>query len=127
MTGPATRRRNREDEQQLNVWQWVPPAPTGDLKKDLIAIMQDMARQRDAFGVTPGEAIWKYEETTGKRVGGEPRATKQDEQRQTAWLGRLGIMAGLKSTRDTRPSPVKRHHGHRHTVYVWPSIRDIQR
>jgi hypothetical protein len=120
-------RKPREDDAQLNVWSYIPPAPTGDLKRDLIAVMQDMAREKDAWGVTPGEAIERYERATGKRVGGEPRETKDKEQRQTAWLGRLGKLAGLVATKEVRPSPVKRHHGHRHTVYVHPSIRDVQR
>ena len=123
----STARKRREDDSQLNVWQFVAPAPTGDLRKDLIALIQDMARQKDTFGVTIGECVFRYEETTGKRVGGEPRATKQEEQRQTSWLARVPKEAGLKPIDQFRRSPVSRHHGSLHRVYVWPSIRDVQR
>ena len=125
MTAPA--RARTQDSAQISVWDFIPPAPTDDVRHDLVELMKVMARQRDAFGVTPGEVVARYEETTGRVVGGEHRPTKEEEQRQTSWLGSLGRLAGLKATKDVRPSPVKRHHGHRHTVYVWPSIRDIQR
>jgi hypothetical protein len=123
----STARKRREDDSQMNVWEFVAPAPTGDLRADLVELMKVMARQRDLFGVTIGECVYKYEEETGRRVGGEPRATKQEEQRQTSWLARVPKIAGLKATGDFRRSPVKRHHGSLHRVYCWPSIRDVQR
>lgn len=120
-------RKPREDEAQLNVWQFIAPAPTSDVCHDLVELMKVLARQRVSFGVTIGETVKKYEDDTGRRVGGEPRATKAEEQRQTSWLARVPKLAGLERTGDYRPSPVKRHHGTPHRVYVWPSIRDRQR
>ena len=65
-------RKPREDDAQHNVWSYVAPTPTGDLRRDLIQVMQDMAREKDKWGVTVGEAVERYERTTGKRVPPEP-------------------------------------------------------
>lgn len=119
--------RKREDDAQLNVWQFIAPASTGDDWEDLVQLMADMGRQRDAFGVTPGEAVYRWEQINKREFGDDPATPIKRDQRATSNLGRLGKAAGLRATREVRPSPVKRHHGHRHTVYVWPSIRDIQR
>ncbi len=124
---PSAARKPREDDAQLNVWQFIAPAPTNDLCHDLVELMKVMARQRDAFGVTIGEVVFRYEKETGRRVGGEPRATKAEEQRQTSWLARVPRLAGLQKTGDYRASPVARQHGTPHRVYVWPSVKDIQR
>lgn len=98
MSNATVRKRHEEDDAQLNVWQFIAPAQTGDLCTDLVELMKVMARQRDLFGVTVGELVERFESTTGRRVGGEPRATKQEEQRQTSWLARVPKIAGLKAT-----------------------------
>jgi len=123
MKATATRRRIQEDESQLNVWQFIGPTPSDDIEADLIALIQDKARRADLFGVTIGETVFDYERDTGRRVGGQPRATKAEEQRQTSWLARVPRKAGLVRTAEYRPSPVKRHHGTPHRVYQWPEIR----
>lgn len=127
MRSSAARKQRQEDDSQLNVWSFIAPTPTGDLLNDLVELMKVRAKKYDRFGTTIGETIYEYEETTGLRVGGEPRATKQEEQRQTSWLARVPKLAGLVKTGDHRRSPVARHHGNLHRVYVDPSVRDIQR
>jgi hypothetical protein len=119
--------RKREDPLQRSVFDFVAPAPTDDVKHDLVELAKQMARRRDLFGVTIGEVVFEYERTTGRQVGGQKMEDKVKEQRQSSWLARVPVMAGLKRTAERRPSPVARHHKHEHRVYVWPSIRDVQR
>lgn len=127
MRSSAARKRRQEDDSQLNVWSFVSPAPTDDLCHDLVELMKVMARRADLLGVTVGECVARFEETTGRRVGGEPRATKEEEQRQTSWLARVPKLAGLKATAEFRRSPVPRHHGSLHRVYQNPDTKERQR
>lgn len=99
------------------LWDFVPPAPKGDLFDQLVAIADEMLRKRELFGVTPGEVVYEAEKR-GIKVGGVPMSDKNREQRQTSWLPRVMRAAGGVSTERRRPSPVRRHHRHPHKVYV---------
>lgn len=103
------------------LWDFIGPAPDTDLPAQLEAIMLELATERGRHGVTVGEMVHLAEQR-GIAVGGAPMDDKVKEQRQTSWLPhvpRALVKAGKLVTTDrVRPSPVKRHHKHRHTVYV---------
>lgn len=127
MKSAAARKQFDQWDSQPSLWSFVPPSPTDDVKRDLIAEMQYLAKKRVEFGVTCGEAVASYEARTGRIVGQDPNNPEPRDQRATSWLGRLGTEAGLRATNEVRRSPVKRQHGNRQTVYVWPSLKDMQR
>ncbi len=99
------------------LWDFIPPAPKGDLFEQLVAIADEMLRTHGLFGVTPGEVVYEAEKR-GIKVGGVPMSDKMKEQRQTSWLPRVLRAAGGISTARSRPSPVRRHHRHQHRVYI---------
>lgn len=109
------------------LWDFVPQEPGTELFEQLVAIAKEMARARGAHGVTVGEVVFEAEEKRGLKVGGAPMEDKAKEQRQTSWLPRVMKAAGLAPLDVTRRSPVKRHHKHRHTVWVEATSQDQRR
>lgn len=103
------------------LWDFVPPAPAVSLVDQLTAIALELATMAGARGVTVGEIVYEAERR-GIAVGGAVMSDKTKEQRQTSWLARVPRAAGLLATDRVRQSPVKRHHRHRHTVYLAPEF-----
>jgi hypothetical protein len=116
-------RRRETDPSQRSIWDFVPPIPTGDLRRDLIALALQMAQQRDLYGLTIGEVVKAWEDDHEAQVGGVEMEDKNKEQRQTSWLARVLPEAGLIPTDDKRPSPLKRHHRKEQRVYVHPDVK----
>lgn len=104
------------------LWDFIPPEPGSDLFEQLVAIAKALADKNGSHGVTVGEVVFEAEEHRGLKVGGAPMEDKVKEQRQTSWLPRVMKAAGLAPLDQTRRSPVKRHHKHRHTVWVVASL-----
>jgi hypothetical protein len=99
------------------LWDFIPPAPKGELFEQLVAIADELLRTHGLYGATPGEVVYTAEKR-GIKVGGVPMADKNKEQRQTSWLPRVMRVAGGMATERRRPSPVRRHHRHPHRVYI---------
>lgn len=94
----------------------------GPVFDELVRIARRFAERNGSRGVTVGEVVYEYERT-GRRHGGVPMENKTLEQRQTSWNPRIMPAAGLvASDAKPRPSPVKRHHKHKHTVWVLPEF-----
>lgn len=102
--------------------QFVPPAPGDEMFDELVRIAWELSGRWDVVGCTVGECVFQYEKRTGRRVGGMPKSDPIKEQRQTSWLPRIMRAAGLRAIDATRRSPVVRHHQHRHSVWVRPTI-----
>lgn len=102
-------------------WCHIADAPDDPVFRELVTIARGLAVQQAAYGVILGEAVLEYEKA-GRRVGGVVMDDKVKEQRQTSWLPRVMKAAGLVATDKVRPSPVARHHKHRHTVWVLPAF-----
>jgi hypothetical protein len=109
------------------LWDFIPPEPGGEIFDSLVAIAKELAHARGSHGVTVGEVVFEAEEKRGIKVGGAPMEDKVKEQRQTSWLPRIMKAAGLAPLDVTRRSPVKRHHKHRHTVWIVAAIPDQRR
>lgn len=114
-------------EEAPSLFDFVPPAPAGDLFTELQRIAVQLAKERRHLefslrGVTVGEVVDYYEKTTGKRVGGEKMEDKAKEQRQTSWLPRVMKHPDLVRTGSYRASPVDRHHGNPHRVYQYREV-----
>ena len=116
-----TRRRPPEPSREQLPLEFVAEAPEGEPFDALVKIAADLATNGGYHGATVGEAVYEYERN-GRRVGGVSMEDKAKEQRQTSWLPRVMKAAGLVATDRVRPSPVERHHKHRHSVWVLPAF-----
>lgn len=118
-----TSKRSAEPETSGNLWDHVPKAPDTAEFKQLVAIAVEVEQEHTRrhgplYGVIIGEVVFEAEQNRGLKVGGVPMENKTLEQRQTSWLPRVMKAAGFVRTASYRPSPVKRHHGSPHRVYV---------
>jgi hypothetical protein len=112
---------------QPTLWEFVPRLPATDLVVQLVAVARELeqlhtAKHGPLYGVTIGEVVYRAE-TRGIKVGGLPMADKVKEQRQTSWLPRVMKQAGFLTTAAYRPSPVRRHHGTPHKVWVRREVK----
>jgi hypothetical protein len=106
-----------------NLWDFVPAAPADATFNQLVAIAVELERLHTKkfgplYGIILGEVVFEAEQNRGLRVGGVQMENKILEQRQTSWLPRVMKAAGLVTTKSYRSSPVKRHHGSPHRVWV---------
>lgn len=106
-----------------NLWDYVPAAPADATFQQLVAIAIELEKRHTEkfgplYGVIIGEVVFEAEQNRGLRVGGKAMENKILEQRQTSWLPRIMRAANLVTTQRVRRSPVGRHHGNRHTVWV---------
>jgi hypothetical protein len=122
----STARKRKEDEGPT-LFDYMAPADLTETYEQLARIAWELSGRPDVIGVSVGEVVLEAETNRGIKVGGVPMENKTREQRQTSNLPRIMKMAGLVATLMVRPSPVPRHHKHRHTVWVRPEIRDVQR
>lgn len=102
--------------------EFVPPGPGDEMFDELVRIAWELSGRREIVGVTVGESVAEYERRNRRQVGGIPMTDPKKEQRQTSWLPRIMKAAGLSAIDATRRSPVRRHHKHRHSVWVRPEV-----
>ena len=112
---------------QPTLWEFVPRLPATDLIVQLVQVARELEKihtleHGPLYGVTIGEVVYRAE-TRDIKVGGVPMANKIMEQRQTSWLARVMRVAGFVPTGSYRASPVKRHHGNPHRVYVRREVK----
>jgi hypothetical protein len=111
-----------------NLWDFVPAAPNDATFHQLVAIAIELEKRHTKrlgplYGVIVGEVVFEAEQNRGLRIGGEKMEDKNREQRQTSWLPRIMKAAGLVRTASYRNSPVARHHGSPHRVWVRREVR----
>lgn len=116
-----------QSESAGSLWEHVAPTPATDLVSQLVAIANDLEVEHcvtrgPLYGVTIGEVVFEAE-ARGIKVGGAPMDDKVKEQRQTSWLPRVMKQADLVVTASYRPSPVKRHHGTPHKVWIRREVK----
>lgn len=112
---------------QPTLWEFVPRLPATDLIVQLVAVARELEKihtleHGPLYGVTVGEVVYRAE-IRGIKVGGVPMANKIMEQRQTSWLSRVMKEAGFVTTASYRTSPVRRHHGTPHKVWVRREVK----
>ncbi len=124
MSSPATARQPDlfnepaiERRPEREPWKFVAPAPGTELRRQLVAIGVQMLAVAGDYGVIVGEVVQEAERR-GIKVGGEKMKDPIREQRQTSWLAHVMPEAGGVPRGDTRPSPLKRHHGKTQRIYV---------
>lgn len=120
-TAPAITRKPRVKQPS----DYTPKGPAADDPERVAFVRTAMrlAERKGLYGVTVGEVIYDLEQHQGIRFGGKKMEDKQKEQRQTSWTPTaMKHDAGLAPTDRTRPSPVRRQHKHRQTVYVLPDF-----
>lgn len=108
---------------QPNLFEFVPSAPNDATFRQLVSIAIELEKIHTKkfgplYGLIIGEVVFEAEQNRGLRVGGEKMDNKNLEQRQTSWLPRVMPAAGFVRTGLYRPSPVARHHGSPHRVWV---------
>lgn len=118
-------RKRKEPEPVGNLFDHVPRvSPDNDLFKQLVAIANDVEHQHTRnrgplYGVTIGEVVFEAEQNRGVVVQAPEMEDKGKQQRATSGLlSRVLPRAGFVRTASYRSSPVKRHHGTPHRVYV---------
>lgn len=113
---------------QPNLFEFVPSAPNDATFRQLVSIAIELEKIHTKkfgplYGLIIGEVVFEAEQNRGLKVGGEEMKNKTLEQRQTSWLPRVMKSAGFVRTGLYRSSPVTRHHGNPHRVWVRKQVK----